>query len=178
MGSSLSPEQRGASVELARLRVEVAEDRAAMLRCLDDVRLAQRHSDPQALASAPERAWLALFAVALHGWYTGLETALERIARAIDQRVPSGEGWHRALLSQASAEIPGVRAAVLPRTLHVDLVELLEFRHFFRHAYGVDLDPARLRGNVERLLRVSPSVATALDAFDEFLRSAQGALAE
>jgi hypothetical protein len=124
----LSPEQRGASVELARLRVEVAEDRSAMLRCLDDVRSALPHWDPP----GPGRPWLALVAVALHGWYTGLETGLERVARAVDQRLPTGENWHRALLSQGTAEVPGVRPAVLPRALYGDLVELLEFRHFFR----------------------------------------------
>jgi hypothetical protein len=116
-------------------------------------------------------------AIGLHGWYTGLETALERIARAIDQRVPTGENWHRNLLSQASAEVPGVRPAVLPRWLHVDLGELLEFRHFFRHAYGVNLDLGRLQDNVDRLLRVWPDVAGAFGGFDEFLRATQETLA-
>ncbi len=169
----MSPEQRGASVDLARLRVEVAEDRAAMARCLDDVRAALAQWEPP----GPERPWLAVAAVGLHGWYTGLETALERVARAIDQRVPTGENWHRNLLSQCTAEIPGVRPAVLPRGLHVDLVEMLEFRHFFRHAYGVNLDVGRLRANADRLLRVCPDVATALDGFEQFLRTTQETLA-
>jgi hypothetical protein len=145
-----------------------------MLRCLDDVRSALPHWDPP----GPGRPWLALVAVALHGWYTGLETGLERVARAVDQRLPTGENWHRALLSQGTAEVPGVRPAVLPRALYADLVELLEFRHFFRHAYGVDLDATRLRDNVDRLLRVSPAVAEALDAFDAFVKTAQGTLTD
>ena len=169
----MSPEQRGASVDLARLRVEVAEDRAAMARCLDDVRSALAHFVPP----GPERQWLAVVAIGLHGWYTGLETALERVARVIDQLVPTGENWHRNLLSQCTAEIPGVRPAVLPRGLHADLVELLEFRHFFRHAYGVNLDVGRLRANVDRLLRVCPDVAAALDGFEQFLRTTQETLA-
>ena len=145
-----------------------------MARCFEDVNAGLGHFTPP----GPDRPWLAMVAVALHGWYTGLETALERIARAIDQSVPAGENWHRDLLSQCTAEIPSVRPAVLPRVLHHDLVELLEFRHFFRHAYGVNLDPGRLRDNVDRLIRVSPGVAAALDAFDGFLRTAQGTLAE
>jgi hypothetical protein len=168
----LSPERTGASVDLARLRVEVAEDRAAMSRCLDDVRSGLGHWG----TPGPEPEWMALVAVGLHGWYTGLETALERVARAIDQCVPTGDSWHRNLLSQCTADVPPIRPAVLPRALHFDLIELLEFRHFFRHAYGVSLDGARLRDNIDRLLRVSPAVATALDAFDQFLRMAQDAL--
>lgn len=170
----MSPERTGASVDLARLLVELGEDRAAMARCLDDVNEGRRHFTP----AGADRPWLALIAVALHGWYTGLETALERIARTIDQRVPTGEMWHRDLLSQCTAEIPSVRPAVLPRATHYhDLVELLEFRHFFRHAYGVNLHPGRLRDNMDRLLRVYPGVAAALDEFEAFLRSAQGTLA-
>jgi len=146
-----------------------------MARCLDDVNEGLGHFTPP----GPDRPWLALVAVALHGWYTGLETALERIARAIDQRVPTGETWHRDLLSQCTTEIPSVRPAVLPRaTLHHDLVELLEFRRFFRHAYAVTLDPGRLRDNVDRLLRTAPVVAAALDEFETFLRTAQSSLAE
>ena len=103
----MSPEQKGASVEIARLRLEVGEDRDAMMRCLDDIHAALPHWGPP----GPARPWMALVAVALHGWYTGLETAIERVARAIDQRVPTGEGWHRALLSQGTAEIPAVGAA-------------------------------------------------------------------
>lgn len=172
----MSPERSAASVDLARLRVEVAEDRAAMARCLEDLNEGLVHLRRPA---GPDRPWLAMIAVALHGWYTGLETALERIARTIDQRVPNGETWHRDLLSQCTAEIPSIRPAVLPRSdLHLDLIELLEFRHFFRHAYGVKLDPVRLRDNVDRLLRISPGVAAALDAFDVFLRATQATLTE
>jgi hypothetical protein len=170
----LSPEERGASVELARLRAELSEDRKAMARCLDDARAAAEKWG----ATEPERPWLALGAVALHGWYTGIETALERIARAVDQRAPAGETWHRDLLSQCMTEVPSVRPQVLPRELERDLVELLEFRHFFRHAYGVNLDPGRLRSNLDRLLRVDPIASDALDLFDRFLQRAQGALAE
>ena len=99
--SSLAPEQKGASVEIARLRLEVAEDREAMLRCLGDIHAALPHFAPP----GPARPWMALVAVALHGWYTGLETAIERVARAIDQRIPSGENWHRALLSQEAEDL-------------------------------------------------------------------------
>ena len=71
-----------------------------------------------------------------------------------------------------------MRPQVLPRELQRDLVELLDFRHFFRRAYGVNLDPGRLRGNLDRMIRVDPLASAALDLFDAFLQRAQGALAE
>jgi hypothetical protein len=169
----LSPDQRGAAAELARLRAEIREDREAMTRCLSDIEAAAA-----SLSTSPtDRAQQAFAAVALHGWYTGLETIIERIARTIDRSVPTGDTWHRDLLSQSMAEIPGLRPAVLPATLKRDLVELLDFRHFFRHAYGVNLDPARLRVNIERLAATAPAVTAALDVFERHLDATLALLA-
>jgi len=169
----MSPDATASVAELSRLRLEVGEDRRAMARCLADASaaLAPWRDRP------PERPWLLMAAVAVHGWYTGLEAVCERAARLLDAVVPSGEAWHRELLAQAMAEIPGVRPAIVPQTLHGDLLALLGFRHFFRHAYGVDLDPARLRVELDRMLRIAPVVADALDRFDAFLARTIAALA-
>lgn len=128
----MSPEQRASLAELARLRAEIASDRSAMERAQEDVASVLESWGEE----TPDRAHLALAAVALHGWYGGLESVLERAARALDGTVPAGESWHRDLLSQAMVEIPRVRPAILDRALLPELVGLLEFRHFFRHAYG------------------------------------------
>jgi hypothetical protein len=170
----LSPEQRGAAVELARLRAELAEDRQVVARCLDDGRAAVQRWR----ATEPDRPWLALAALALHGWYTGIETALGRIARVVDQRTPVGATWHRDLLSQCMTEVPAVRPQVLPGELQHELLEFLEFRSFFRQVPGMNLDPDRLREGLARLIRVDPLVSGALDLFDRFLERTQGALAE
>ncbi|MGH7438342.1 MAG: hypothetical protein ACRENE_21880, partial [Polyangiaceae bacterium] len=106
----MSPEQAASAASLARLREEAKLDRVAMERRLHDLdeaesRLQRTPGDPAALALA---AW------ALHGWYTALETLLERIARQIDCAVPEGDRWHRELLSQMVTEVPGLRPAVVP----------------------------------------------------------------
>ncbi len=119
---------------------------------------------------------LALSAVALHAWYTGLETLFERIARELDGAVPSGERWHRALLSQMTAEIPGVRPAVLDTALATELAALLAFRHFFRHAYAVSLDADRLSTELMRLERIEPAVSVRVEALMALLRAALAAL--
>lgn len=168
----MSPEQQASLAELARLRAEIASDRSALVRCLVDVQGVLEGWRRE----EPGRPHLALAAIALHGWYCALEAALERAARLLDRTVPGGDSWHRELLSQAMTEIPGVRPAILDRDLFPELLRLLEFRHFFRHAYGVDLDPAKLRGNLELAVAVSTPVAEQLDRFEAFLEQAMASV--
>lgn len=163
----MSPEARTTAAALARLLAEINEDRRGIAKRIIDAREAERRlvvgpDDPGALALA---------AVALHGWYTGLETLFERIARELDLSVPKGERWHRELLSQMSAEVPGLRPAVIDAETVSKLAFLLAFRHFFRHAYAVTFDAEHLTREVSRLLAVEPIVSAALDGFADFLKA-------
>lgn len=168
----MTAEEQASRARLARLRRELSQDLVALVARAEEAReVLQRWGD-----ALPERPWLVVGAVAIHGWYTGLEALLERVVRAIDQEVPSGEGSHRALLSQALTEIEGLRPPVLPPALERDLLSLLAFRHFFRHAYAVELDPEKLRAELSRLARVHPDVKAALEGFDAFLAEAEAAL--
>jgi hypothetical protein len=106
-----------------------------------------------------------------------VETILERVCRQLDGDVPVGDRWHQLLLGRSLVELPGIRPAILPQALRADLVNLLAFRHFFRHAYALDLDPAKLRQEAERLARVHPLLTGALDQFDAFLAAAAAAVA-
>lgn len=163
----MSPDERGAVGAIARLRREIAHDRQALTAHHDDAAgvFARWSADPP-------QGDRAIVAVALHGWYTALEAILERIARSLDDEVPTGDAWHRDLLFQATAEVPNIRPAVIPPELTDDLLELLGFRHFFRHGYAVALDPPRLQRNLARLAGVAAQVDAALDAFDQFLAAA------
>ena len=162
----MSPDRAATAAATARLREEITGDRDAMARRVADLDDARAR-----LARTPgDSAALALLAWAVHGWYTALESIMERVAREIDATVPAGDKWHRALLAQVNADVPGVRPAVLPRELRADLEELLAARHFLRHAYGAELDPDRLAHNAERVLAIEPRVRDALDALDAFLR--------
>jgi len=164
----LSDEARATRAAIARLRAEILADREALGTRVEHANaILQRWS-----SEPPEEPYLAFAAVTLHAWYTGLETLLERVARQIDCEVPAGDASHRSLLSQAMTEIEGLRPAVLSRALERDLVELLSFRHFFRHAYAVELDPEKLRPLLHRLESLAPRVDAQLDAFDAFLAAA------
>jgi hypothetical protein len=76
----MSVESRASTAMLARLLVEIGEDRRGLAKRLADAHEAQRrmHTHPSDAGA------LALAAVALHGWYTGVETIFERVARELD----------------------------------------------------------------------------------------------
>ncbi len=114
----------------------------------------------------------AIVASAVHHYYTALKSLFERIARAFEGPPARGDRWHQDLLRAMSLHIEEVRPPVVaPERLPV-LRDLLGFRHFFRHAYAVELDPIRLRDIAERLIAVHPMLREDLDAFEARLRSA------
>ena len=104
----------------------------------------------------------------LHSFYTGCEAVLSRLARAFGP-LPSGENWHRALLLEAAAPRE-VRPPVLSAETATVLLEFLRFRHFFRVAYGVELDIEKLRPRVdsapEAFSRFRSDVSAFLDLLD------------
>lgn len=150
------------SPRIQRLRAEIASD----LRTFE-TRLAELASLP-GLVDA-DRGSIAEAAVALHHAYGAIESALERVARVVDDGLPEGPEWHQALLHVMALAIESVRPAVLsPRTREL-LQRLLGFRHFFRHAYCVDLDGARLEELRSHAASVLPLVREDLARFDSFL---------
>lgn len=148
-------------VRLTRLKTDLTSDRAAMDARESEVGELVRRWDKAGSLGRPE---LVLIAVNLHGWYTALETALERVARLLDQTVPDGGSWHLDLLAQMRLEVPGVRPAIVPESFMPELHELRKFRHFFRNAYALDLDAALVRQRAADLLCVCGPEAAAMAA--------------
>jgi hypothetical protein len=161
-------EGRGAlsGIDVSRLRREMAADREAIGRCVEDL----RESLLRWTERPPERPYLVFAAMAIHGWYSGLEAMLTRIVHDLDGRAPPPERHARELLAGAMREVPGVRPPILPRLIEPGLLALLTYRHFIRHGYGADLDPGRLEAEARRLIHLEPTVTESLDAFDAFLR--------
>ena len=69
----------------------------------------------------------------LHGFFSGLERIFELIATRIDGAKPTGENWHQALLQQMTAEVPGIRPAVISQATYNQLDEYRGFRHVVRN---------------------------------------------
>lgn len=131
-----------ALVRLGVLRVEVQRDWEQVERhaktCVS--------TDPH--LGQPEAA---LVALSLDHAYQAFEQILVRVEQALGLPARTGEHWHRRLLADATEVVPGVRPAIVPKSIERRWEALLGFRHFLRHAYAVELDPDRLSRNVEQL---------------------------
>lgn len=152
-----------------RLRAELQSDLAAFV-----ARAEELHD----IRPAPSDAGAcALTAVALHHAYGSIEAALARLARHVEGEEPHGSHWHQELLEAAALDIPDVRPAMLSPASLSALRELLGFRHFFRHAYAVTLDAARLDALRLRLLQAQDPVRADFAAVDRWLAGVADKLA-
>jgi len=115
--------------------------------------------------------WVELRAMAslLHEFYNGVERIFERMAVGLGEGVPQGTYWHADLLAQMAAVREGKRPVVVDEPLRARLKEYLEFRHFFRHAYGYTLEWDQLRWKVESLSDTFRMLREQMRAFFESL---------
>jgi hypothetical protein len=155
------------SAELLRLLAELRADHAATERQRET--LVRSLDDP---AFAPGAPVLAAAALALHHYYSALESAFERIAISFEGAPTRSDRWHQDLLHQMELDIERVRPAVLRPETTALLRELLQFRHFLRHAYAVEIDAVKLRRVAGDALRVAPLVTADLERFEDVLRAA------
>lgn len=150
------------SPRLQRLRAEIASDLSTFRARISELAALP----PLSTAGRPT---LAEAAVGLHHAYGAIEAALAPIARAVDDGLPEGPEWHQSLLHVMALPIESVRPAVLSRPSLERLQRLLAFRHFFRHAYAVDLDGQRLEALRERAVGLLPVIDDDFARFDGFL---------
>ena len=122
------------------------------------------------LSAFPERPFcdlteleLAGTAAMLHNFYNGLENVIKQTFRAKKIKLPSGASWHRDLLLAAAHE------DILSVSLVETLKPYLAFRHFFSHAYALDLYPERLEPLAGNAVEIFESFRVEINGLD-FLR--------
>jgi predicted nucleotidyltransferase len=153
---SVSPEMRMRVLGEVTMSSDADTRRALEALVDDELKALQRLSAEmtQLLAQieeAPTRIQIRAAAGMLHEFYTGVERILERVAMGFGEGIPEGSGWHVDLLSRMAHEKEGIRGAVIEEGLRARLKDYLDFRHFFRHAYGYTLEWSQLRWKAERL---------------------------
>lgn len=88
---------------------------------------------------------LIVVAYHLHNLYNAFENIFQNIAVLFENSVDDLERWHAQLLERMRLDLMPLRPAVIGEQAYDALDELRRFRHLFRHAYGLRLDPQRLR---------------------------------
>lgn len=119
-------------------------------------------------------AGLAAVAMYLHNFYNGIEKIFDRIARSVDESVPSGPSSHRDLLDQMGVAVAGLRQAVLADDTRERLRSYLEFRHRVRHMYFFDLEWTDVETLASGLMTLWPAVRGATERFLDALERAPG----
>jgi len=112
-------------------------------------------------------------AVSLHSFYLGFENIFKRIALAIDGVLPKGPFSHIKLLESMAVPTDN-RRAVISTDLETDLLDLLNFRHVFRHAYAYDLKWTKMKHLVfnadETLAKAAKQIASFIDEVEQASR--------
>lgn len=162
----MSPEERTRSLIadlLRKLRAD-ADAAAAQVTAVEQVLAAGRR---------PDAATMALVSVSIDRAYTALEAAFARVAVDIDENLPKGEGWHKALLHQMTLAVQDRRPAVVSRAAADDLDLLRLHRHWLRHAYAAAFEWSRMEP-AARILSAAVGKARAdLDTFIRFLEQSE-----
>ncbi|MBN1114965.1 MAG: hypothetical protein JXA66_06455 [Oligoflexia bacterium] len=70
----------------------------------------------------------------VQSFYNGIENILKQCLLSKKIKLPAGRNWHKELL------LLSVSKKIVSRSLAEDLKKFLTFRHFFVHAYAIDIE--------------------------------------
>ena len=129
--------------ESSDVDVAVGGCSALRARCRDIDRIANRIAERRTEFSQGVAAEVDSMGYQLHNLYGAFEQLFEEVARFFENRIDEAR-YHSDLIRRMQLEIRGIRPALLSEATASDLDELRRFRHLFRHAYAMDLDPAKV----------------------------------
>ncbi|MEW5958066.1 MAG: hypothetical protein AB1801_10105 [Chloroflexota bacterium] len=109
----------------------------------------------------------------LHNLYNGFENIFQNIAAVFENSVDEVGRWHAQLLERMRLEVMPLRPAVIDDPAYEALDELRRFRHMFRHAYSVKLEPQRLQLVMDKALALKAIYPDQVGQFIDFLERLQ-----
>jgi hypothetical protein len=122
------------------------------------------------LAEPTDGRWAAA-AFEINRIYNILEKAFERLCETFENHLVKTGRYHDTLIERVTLDLKGIRPAFLPAEAIRDVRELKGFRHLFRHAYDLDLDPVRVTAAADNAARCVQSFDGWCAAFLATVRS-------
>lgn len=123
-------------------------------------------------AALPDRRTLWAIAGHLQALYMGCETVLSRALEKFEGLPSAGPDSQVRILQAAALDVPELRPSVVRQETAQALHPYRAFRHFFRHAYGVELAWDKMSRKVRDASSTFAQFAEDIRAFCAFLRSA------
>jgi len=77
-------------------------------------------------------------ALSLSTIYNGMEKVIEFGLKKRETAIPASGNWHASLLKLAE------KNGLIDKETHSELLGFMGFRHFIRHAYSFQIDPAAI----------------------------------
>ena len=124
-------------VKLAILTAELKKQKAEIDKIYAKIKQRElKLNNPMALES---------LAYQLHNLYCAYEDLFKLTAETFENNIEEGGAWHKEILRRMSISIKGIRPNLIGEESFSLLSELKNFRHFFRHAYGYELDIDKIK---------------------------------
>ena len=103
----------------------------------------------------------------IHNLYSATEDLLKIVAACFENNIADTRQWHTALLNRMTVPILGIRPAFISSEICALLNGLRGFRHFFRHAYGTNIDYEQLKINLDRARKIYSNLEKDIEIFFE-----------
>lgn len=107
----------------------------------------------------------------LNNLYSAFENICLNIAQTFENQIDDRSRWHAALLKRMTLDIESIRPKLLSPATYNALDELRRFRHIFRNAYTLELDPQRLQLVLYHAQQLQQYYPADLAQFKAFLNS-------
>jgi hypothetical protein len=107
----------------------------------------------------------------LNNLYSAFENICLNVARTFENNIDDRSQWHSVLLKRMTLDIEGIRPKLWSEKTYKSLDELRRFRHIFRNAYTIELDPKRITIVIDQAQQLEQYYKADLDQFNTFLDS-------
>ncbi len=131
----------------------------------------ERHVTSPNIMSETDEDTLIVISYHLHHLYNTFENIFQDIAVLFENSIKDKGRWHSQLLDRMNLDALPLRPKIIDHIAYDALSELRRFRHVFRHAYNVDLDPDRLSLVLRKALVLKGIYHQQLAQFIEFLQA-------